>query len=151
MKLITAMRKLFAKLAEALSKRKTDPPKPPEKQDEDTHGFTHPAQIVASIFDGRWAKDGVYFSYVARNWTVDREDCDGEAWLGVRRNGQWLVGKFDKIRPKSTSRDWKNIYDERPYGKWIGYGIPRAGEEVCMFVVNFAHNQRTNAIFGVWQ
>lgn len=152
------LKKLIAKLIESL-KKKTDTPKPepkPDKpeptasEDEAANGFSHPAQIVAKLFNGRWNKSGVYFSCTERGWTDDKEACDGEAWLGVKRNGKWVIGKFDKIRRSSTSRDWKNLNPSEPYGAWIGYGVPVAGEPVCLFVLNFARNQRTNAIFGVY-
>jgi hypothetical protein len=118
---------------------------------EQEHGFSHPEQVVATLSNGNWTKSGITYTSTPRSWTVV-DGCDGEAFLGVKRDGKWLVGKFDHARKNDAKRDWNNLTPEKPYGKWKEYGVPVAGEQVCFFILKYPpQTERTSAIFGVWK
>ena len=148
-------KKLWLKLKELLNKKQEKPDKPqednPVKDDtESAHGFAHSAKIVAELSLNTITKNGIYFSAQKRNWKVV-DGCDGEAHLFVMRDGAWRGYKFDHIRPSSTSRDWKNLNPENPYGNWKQLGVPKSGEQIAMIAISYDKTERTNAIFAEWQ
>lgn len=119
----------------------------PPDQAEATLGFSHPAPIVANIEYVGISKSGIRFRAGKRYWEVI-DGCDGEAWLFVKRGGKWQGAKFDHVRPSSTSRDFKNLNPADPYGKWKSLGVPQSGEPVAFMVINYKHNERSNAVFA---
>jgi hypothetical protein len=145
---------VWKKIKEWFSKKKPvpipEPDKPAENaklQDEANHGFAHSAKVVAEIDLHHINKSGIYFSAQKRKWKVV-DGCDGEVHLFVMRDGAWRGYKFDHIRPSSTSRDWKNLNPENPYGHWKQLGVPKSGEPIAMIAISYDHKERTNAIFA---
>lgn len=116
---------------------------------EQSNNFTHPAKIVASLSFSSINKSGIYFSASKRNWGVV-DGCDGEAHLYMIRNNKWVGGKFDHIRPSSTSRDWKNLNPSNPYGVFKKLGVPKSGEKIAVIAISYDHQERTNAIFAIY-
>jgi hypothetical protein len=146
-------KKLWLKLMGLLNKKQekpeeNDPVKTePHDDAESAHGFTHSAKVVAEIDLHHINKSGIYFSAQKRKWKVV-DGCDGEVHLFVMRDGAWRGYKFDHIRPTSTSRDWKNLNPENPYGHWKQLGAPKSGEPIAMIAISYDHKERTNAIFA---
>ena len=148
--------KLLAKIDKWLEQKQEPTPNPiptpqPEPQPdphkgETEHSFSNSIPITCSMDFIKASKSGVYFKCSKRYWKVER-DCDGEFHMGVNRNGKWTTAKVDHIRPNSTSRDFKNLNPANPYGKWDSIGVPKSGEQVCAFAVNYSKSERTNAIF----
>jgi hypothetical protein len=152
--------KWFKKLEEAIKKwlggDDNPAPKPdpqPESSDktEADHGFSHRYPVVASMEFIKVSKSGVYFRAGPRNWKVIK-GSDGEFHGWVKRGGKWIEGgKFDHIRPNSTSRDFKNLTPADPYGHWADIGAPKSGEEMAFLAVGYkGTNERTNAIFCIY-
>jgi len=123
------------------------------------HGFTHGAQITATITMTKLNSKGVYLSQAKRSWPI-KDECDGEIWCFVKRGDNWTGAKYDHIRPTDTMREHKHMYP-RPdvddpnkivpaYGKWESIGGPVRGEEVAFVVMKYGIKERSNAVFGVY-
>ena len=115
------------------------------------HGFTHKAIIVASMEMTKLTASHVYFKAERRRWNVTAQNCDGEIHCYIKRGDKWVGGKFDHIRPTSSSRDFLNLNPAAPYGVFKTLGVPVKGERVAFLAVNYTGTERTNAIFGIWQ
>jgi len=128
-------------------------PQPEPKPEDDymktemDNGFSHGAKIVAEIDLHHVNKSGIFFSAQKRGWKVV-DGCNGEAHLFVRRYAAWKGGKFDHVKPNSTSRDWKNLNPENPYGIFKEIGAPKPGEKIAFMLISYDKKERTNAVFA---
>jgi len=117
------------------------------KKTESDNNFSNSAEITHKLTLSKLTHDNVYFSSDKRNWEV-KGDLDGEAHLFIWKDNKWQGGKYDHVRPSSTSRDFKNVYG--------GYGCfsklqPIIGDKVAFILISYNKKYRTNAVFSNWK
>jgi hypothetical protein len=127
------------------------PVTPPASQDFDeaSMGFTHPAEITHTIKFERINANNIWWSGENTDWPIGSEPtCNGEAHAYVKRDGKWVGGKYDHVRPNTKQRDFKNIHNG--YQIWATLK-PIRGEIVAFMSISYDKTKRTNAIFAKWE
>lgn len=76
--------------------------------------------------------------------------CSGMVCLFVLRNQTWLGGKFEHLGNGQTVKMRRNIREGymEENGEVI---IPQTGEEVCLCLLSYGLDERTNALRAIWE
>jgi hypothetical protein len=141
----------------------TPPPAPISTDEaEKQEGFALTATIAHEIKLTYVNRSGIKVSGGATpNWKLSEDkECYGECHAYVKRDGQWLGGKFDHQRVKNELRPYQtHIYGryndkgemvDPPYGKWKSLQPPKSGERGAFTVVSYDGKWRANAVFFDW-